>query len=52
MKAAERQLKIRRMFETKDFLDLETLCHDLEASDSSVRRDLAVLEAQNLLKRV
>lgn len=52
MKAAERQLKIRRMFETKDFLDLETLCRDLEASDSSVRRDLAVLEAQNLLKRV
>ena len=52
MKAAERQLKIRRMFETRDFLDLDTLCRDLEASDSSVRRDLAVLEAQNILKRV
>ena len=52
MKAAERQLKIRRMFETRDFLDLETLCRDLDASDSSVRRDLAVLEAQNILKRV
>jgi DeoR family fructose operon transcriptional repressor len=52
MKAAERQLRIRQMFESKDFLDLETLCRELEASESSVRRDLDVLEEQNVLKRV
>ena len=40
------------MFEAKDFLDLETLCRELEASESSVRRDLDVLEAENILKRV
>ena len=52
MKAAERQLRIRQMFEAKDFLDLETLCRELDASESSVRRDLAVLEAESVLKRV
>lgn len=40
------------MFESKDFLDLETLCRELDASESSVRRDLDVLEEQNVLKRV
>ena len=40
------------MFESKDFLDLEALCRELEASESSVRRDLDVLEEQNVLKRV
>jgi DeoR family transcriptional regulator, fructose operon transcriptional repressor len=52
MKAAERQLRIRQMFESKDFLDLETLCRELDASESSIRRDLDVLEEQNVLKRV
>jgi DeoR/GlpR family transcriptional regulator of sugar metabolism len=52
MKAAERQLRIRQMLEAKDFLDLETLCRELDASESSVRRDLDVLEEQNILKRV
>jgi DeoR family transcriptional regulator, fructose operon transcriptional repressor len=52
MKAAERQLRIRQMFESKDFLDLETLCRDLDASESSVRRDLDVLERECVLKRV
>jgi len=40
------------MFEAKDFLDLETLCRELEASESSVRRDLDVLEAESVLRRV
>ena len=40
------------MFEAKDFLDLETLCRELDASESSVRRDLDVLEAESVLKRV
>ncbi len=52
MKAAERQLRIRQMFESRDFLDLETLCRQLNASESSVRRDLGILEDQNVLKRV
>ncbi len=52
MKAAERQLRIRQMFETRDFVDLETLCRELDASESSVRRDLAILENGNALKRV
>jgi DeoR family fructose operon transcriptional repressor len=52
MKAAERQLRIRQMLDSRDFLDLETLCRELEASESSVRRDLDELEAQSVLKRV
>jgi DeoR/GlpR family transcriptional regulator of sugar metabolism len=52
MKAAERQLRIRQMFESRDFLDLETLCRELDASDSSVRRDLAILEEEKALRRV
>jgi DeoR family fructose operon transcriptional repressor len=52
MKAAERQLRIRQMLDARDFLDLETLCRELEASESSVRRDLDELEAQSVLKRV
>jgi len=52
MKAAERQLRIRQMFESKDFLDLETLCRELDASESSIRRDLDQLEEQSVLKRV
>ena len=40
------------MFETRDFLDLETLCRELDASESSVRRDLDILEEEKLLRRV
>ena len=50
MKAAERQLRIRQMFESRDFLDLETLCRELEASESSVRRDLDILEQEKVLR--
>jgi DeoR family fructose operon transcriptional repressor len=52
MKAAERQLRIRQMFESRDFLDVETLCRQLNASESSIRRDLAILESENAVKRV
>src|SRR5450756_525295 len=52
MKAAERQLRIRQMFESRDFLDMETLCRELNASESSIRRDLALLEEETYLKRV
>jgi len=40
------------MFESRDFLDVETLCREFKASESSVRRDLSVLETENVLKRV
>lgn len=52
MKAAERQLRIRQMFQTRDFIDVETLCRELETSEASVRRDLSTLESQRLIKRV
>jgi DeoR/GlpR family transcriptional regulator of sugar metabolism len=47
-----RQLRIRQMLESRDFLALESLCQELNSSESSVRRDLDVLEAQNIIKRV
>jgi DeoR/GlpR family transcriptional regulator of sugar metabolism len=40
------------MFESRDFLDLETLCRELDASESSVRRDLDILEEEKTLRRV
>lgn len=40
------------MLETRDFLDLVTLCRDLDASESSVRRDLDILESERVLRRV
>jgi DeoR family transcriptional regulator, fructose operon transcriptional repressor len=52
MKAAERQLRIRQMIETRDFIDSETLGRELDASESSVRRDLDILEQEGVLKRV
>jgi DeoR family fructose operon transcriptional repressor len=52
MKGAERQIKIRQMLESRDFLDLETLCRELDASESSVRRDLDILEQERALRRV
>lgn len=52
MKAAERQLRIRQMLESRDFLALDALCQELSASESSIRRDLDLLEEEQALKRV
>ena len=52
MKATGRQLRIRELLETQEFVDLETLCRQLDASESSIRRDLSELEQQRVLKRV
>jgi DeoR family transcriptional regulator, fructose operon transcriptional repressor len=52
MKAAERQLRIRQMLESRDFLALDALCRELDASESSVRRDLDMLEQAHALRRV
>jgi DeoR/GlpR family transcriptional regulator of sugar metabolism len=52
MKAPGRHLKIRALLEAQEFVDLETLCRELDASESSVRRDLVQLEAEGELRRV
>lgn len=52
MKAAERQLRIRQLIESRDFLELSPLCHELQTSQSSLRRDLGILERQGVLRRV
>jgi len=52
MKAPGRHLKIRALLEAQEFVDIETLCRELEASESSVRRDLVQLESEGELRRV
>ena len=52
MNGAVRQRKIREMLEGEEFLDLEALCKRLDASESTVRRDLAALEHEGVLRRV
>jgi DeoR family transcriptional regulator, fructose operon transcriptional repressor len=52
MKAAGRHLRIRGLLESQEFVDLATLCRELDASESSVRRDLSALERDGVLKRV
>ena len=52
MKATERQLKIQDLFSAEEFIDAESLCRKLRASDSTVRRDLIALEKKGLLRRV
>jgi DeoR family fructose operon transcriptional repressor len=52
VKATARQLHIRELLESQEFVDLETLCRQLDTSESSVRRDLSELEQQHILKRV
>jgi DeoR/GlpR family transcriptional regulator of sugar metabolism len=52
MNAAGRQLRIRQLLEAQEFVDQETLCRELEASESSVRRDLIALECEGVLRRV
>jgi len=52
MKAAVRQLKVRQMLESQEFVDFQSLCRELDASESSIRRDLIALETGGVLKRV
>ena len=52
MRAVGRQLRIRQLLESQEFVDLDTLCQALDASESSVRRDLISLESDGVLKRV
>jgi DeoR family transcriptional regulator, fructose operon transcriptional repressor len=50
--AAQRQLRIRELIEDREFVDLVTLCRELNSSESTVRRDLVHLERTRVLKRV
>ena len=52
MNAVRRQLRIRELLEANEFVDLETLCRELDTSESTVRRDLIALESHRVLKRV
>jgi DeoR/GlpR family transcriptional regulator of sugar metabolism len=52
MKAPGRHLKIRALLDASEFVDMETLCRELDASESSVRRDLVQMEAEGILRRV
>jgi len=47
-----RRLRIRELLEDREFVDLGTLCRELGASESSVRRDLVDLEKTGIIKRV
>jgi DeoR family transcriptional regulator, fructose operon transcriptional repressor len=49
---AHRQIRISELLEDREFVDLETLCRELGASESSVRRDLVHLEKAGIVKRV
>jgi DeoR family transcriptional regulator, fructose operon transcriptional repressor len=49
---ARRQIRIRELLEEREFVDLETLCRELDASESSVRRDLVQLEKAAVVRRV
>jgi DeoR family transcriptional regulator, fructose operon transcriptional repressor len=49
---AQRRILIRELLEDREFADLEMLCRELGASESTVRRDLADLESAGVIKRV
>jgi DeoR/GlpR family transcriptional regulator of sugar metabolism len=50
--AVRRQMRIRELLGAAEFVDLETLCRELDTSESTVRRDLIALENLRILKRV
>src|SRR5689334_24950830 len=51
MKAEERQMRIETYLQKAEFASLEELAKHVDASLSTVRRDLTVLEATGTLKR-
>lgn len=52
MKQAERLLKFQELFARQEFVNFDELCDLLDASKSSVRRDLIELERRGVLRRV
>lgn len=52
MTSTERQLRLQQLFSAEEFLNLSDLCRKLEASRSSLRRDLIEMEGRGILRRV
>lgn len=52
MSQAQRILQVQELFSKQEFMNLEELCRLLNASKSSVRRDLIELEKRGVLRRV
>ncbi len=52
MVQAQRVLRVQELFSKQEFMNLEELCRILNASKSSVRRDLIDLEKRGVLRRV
>ncbi len=52
LKAVERQVKIRELFSSQEFLASEMLSRNLQVSESTIRRDLIELEIAGALRRV
>jgi DeoR/GlpR family transcriptional regulator of sugar metabolism len=52
MNGTVRQLRIRQLIESNEFVDLDTLHRETAASVSTLRRDLMELEQQGVLRRV
>lgn len=53
MRPAERKLKVKEFFaKEEEFIDLNELCKRLNASRSSIRRDLIELEQEGVVRRV
>ena len=52
MNGSVRQVRIRQLIESNEFVDLETLHRETAASVSTLRRDLIELEQQGVLRRV
>ncbi len=52
MSPAERQLRLREMLVSDEFVSLNSLCEELNASRSSLRRDLLELEKAGVIRKV
>lgn len=52
MSQAQRILHVQELFSKQEFINLEELCRLLNASKSSIRRDLMQLEEKGVLRRV
>ena len=52
MSPAQRQLRLRELLVSDEFVSLDSLCEKLDASRSSLRRDLIELEKTGVIRKV
>lgn len=52
LNSAVRRLRLRELVASQEFIDSEALCRELRVSESTIRRDLIVLEQEGTLRRV